>query len=111
MRDRNGWPQVLQDPRFKIMIRRKWLLSFSLSLVMIFIYAAFVLAMILRPEWLMHAVFAANPFNFGMLLTLIMLLFIMGSMIGYLFFKETDAHADIHQLIAEHHESEQDKLP
>ena len=110
MKDRGGWPQALKDPRFKAIVRKKWRLSFGLSLAMIFIYAAFVLVMVFKPEWLLPAVFTANPFNVGLLLTLIMLLFIMGSMIAYLFFKENDAHADIHQLIAEHHESEQDKL-
>lgn len=110
MKDRNRWAQVLEDPRFKDIIRRKWLLGFGLSITMIIIYAAFVLVMILKPEWLLPEVFSANPFNFGLLLTLIMLLFIMGSMIVYLFFKGTDAHADIHQLIAEHHENGQDRL-
>jgi len=107
--DKNSFKQVLKDPRFKVIVRRKWLLSFGLSASMTSIYALFVLVMIFKPEWLLPAVSAGNPFNIGLLLTLMMLLFIMGSMISYLFFKENDTHADIHKLIKEHEGRETDQ--
>jgi uncharacterized membrane protein (DUF485 family) len=102
MTGENSLALIHKDPRFKILIRRKWLLSFGLAVSMISIYVLFVLVMIFMPDWLLTAVSAGNPFNIGLLLTLLMLLFIMGSMICYLFFKENDTHTDIHKLIAEH---------
>ena len=109
--DKNSFNQVLNDPRFKVIVRRKWLLSFGLSVSMTSIYALFVLVMIFKPEWLLPAVSAGNPFNVGLLLTLVMLLFIMVSMIGYLFFKENDGHADIHKLITEHEDRKTNQRP
>lgn len=102
MMDKNGPSQVLKDPRFKVIVRKKWRLSFALATSMTLIYVAFVLTIIFKPEWLRPTVSSGNPFNIGLLLTLIMILFIMGCMIGYVFFKRKDSHADIHQLIAEH---------
>ena len=96
------WSQVVKDPRFTTIIRRKWLLNFGLSAAMMIIYAAYVLIMILAPQWLLPALSPSNPFNVGLLLTLILLLFIMVAMIGFLLLRGNDTHADIHRFIAQH---------
>lgn len=99
---------VLSDPRFKSIVSRKWRLSFGLSAGMTAIYAVFVLVIVFKRSWLLLPVTSANPFNTGLMFTLIMLLVIIVSMFCYLFFKGNDRHDDIHELVAEHNESQTD---
>lgn len=101
--------QVLKDPRFKSIVRRKWWLSFGLSTGMTSIYAVFVLVMIFKRSLLLRPVTSANPFNTGLMLTLVLLLIIIVSMFCYLLFKGNDTHDDIHNLIAEHDENQTGK--
>jgi uncharacterized membrane protein (DUF485 family) len=101
---------LLNDPRFRKIIRKKWLLGFGLSAVMIFIYAAFVLIMVLKPEWLSPSIWADNPFNVGLLSSVLLLMLIMGSMFCYFLCTRNDTHSDIHKLIAEHENREEDPV-
>ena len=107
--ENTSYYRVHNDPRFKRILWKKWRLSFGLSISMIFLYLAFVLIMVFKPEWLLLPGTPANPFNIGLSITLGLLLFIMGSMFCYLLFKENETHDDIHNLIAEHHEGQSDK--
>lgn len=102
----NSNKRVLSDPRFKSLVRKKWWLSFGLSIGMTSMYAAFVLVVIFKPEWLLLTVTAANPFNLGLTVSLVMMLIIIGSMLCYVFFKGNDTHDDIRKLIADHDEAQ-----
>jgi len=92
------------------MIRKKWLLGFGLSAVMILIYAAFVLIMVLKPEWMLPPISADNPFNVGLLASVLLLLLVMGSMYCYLLFRGNDSHSDIRELIADREKGEADPV-
>ena len=101
--------QVINDPRLKFIVRKKWRLSFALSAGMTAIYAAFVLVMVFKTAWLLPQVTSTNPFNTGLLLTFVMLVLIVSSMFCYLLFRGNDTHNDIHKLIAEYDEQNIDK--
>jgi len=102
--EKNSNKPVLNDPRFKSLVGRKWRLGFGLSAGMTGIYAVFVLVMVFKRSWLLLPVTSVNPFNTGLMLTLVMLLFIIVAMFCYLFFKGNDIHDDIQELISEHNE-------
>lgn len=102
--------QVLNDPRFREIIKKKLLLGLVLSVAMTSIYAAFVLIMVFRPDWMLPPISVSNPFNIGMLSSLLLLMLIMISMVCYFFFKGNDTHSDIHKLIDEYKSRDKNQI-
>ena len=93
--------KLLNDPRIRGQIRKKLILGFGLSAIMILVYAVFVLVMVFKPDIFLTVLTAGNPFNVGLLASIFLMVLIMVSMFLYLLLRGNDVHADLHNLITE----------